>query len=131
MNKVFLGGTANNSSWRKELIKELKIDYFDPIVENWTEECIAEEERQKWSECNIHLYVFTPEQHGFYSFVELMDSLYKTNTIFAFSDGFDKAKNKSLNAIGKKVIEWHGMWVSDSEDGSLSNITRLASFLNG
>jgi len=119
MNKVFLGGT-NKSTWRDDLIEKLDIDYFNPIVDDWTEECIREEERQKWSECNIHLY----------SFVELMDSLYKTNTIYVFSEGFDEAKIKSLNAIGQKVKEWHGMWISDNDDGSLSDITRIAEFVN-
>ena len=129
MNKVFLGGT-NKSTWRDDLIEKLDIDYFNPIVDDWTEECIREEERQKWSECNIHLYVFTPEQYGFYSFTELVDSLYKTNTIYVFSEGFDEAKIKSLNAIGQKVKEWHGMWISDNDDGSLSDITRIAEFVN-
>ena len=32
-NKVFLGGTCNNSTWRDELIPQLKIDYFNPVVE--------------------------------------------------------------------------------------------------
>jgi hypothetical protein len=56
MSKVFLGGTTNNSIWRENLIKELKIDYFNPIVDDWNEDCIKEEEKQKWNECNIHLY---------------------------------------------------------------------------
>ena len=33
MKKVFLGGTCNGSSWRDELIKDLKIDYFQPCAE--------------------------------------------------------------------------------------------------
>ena len=51
-NKVFLGGTCNESTWRNELIPLLKIDYFNPVVEDWTPECQAEEERQKNEECN-------------------------------------------------------------------------------
>ena len=35
---VFLGGTCNNSTWRDKLIPLLKIDYFNPVVEDWTEE---------------------------------------------------------------------------------------------
>ena len=50
-NKVFLGGTCNNSTWRNELIPLLNIDYFNPVVEDWTPECQAEEERQKNEEC--------------------------------------------------------------------------------
>ena len=47
-NKVFLGGTCNESTWRVELIPLLKIDYFNPVVEDWTPECQAEEERQEY-----------------------------------------------------------------------------------
>ena len=56
--KVFLGGTCNNSTWRNRLIDNLKIDYFNPVVEDWTPECQAEEERQKNDECNIHMNCF-------------------------------------------------------------------------
>ncbi len=38
-NKVFLGGTCNESTWRDRVIKDLKIDYFNPVVEDWTPEC--------------------------------------------------------------------------------------------
>ena len=33
--KVFLGGTCNESKWRDDLIKLLKIDYFNPVVKDW------------------------------------------------------------------------------------------------
>jgi hypothetical protein len=33
-NKVFLGGTCENTTWRKELIDNLKVDYFNPVVDN-------------------------------------------------------------------------------------------------
>ena len=32
--KVFLGGTCNNSNWRNILIQDLKIEYFDPVVDD-------------------------------------------------------------------------------------------------
>ena len=44
--KVFLGGTCN-SDWRKEFIDFLeyeKIDYFNPVVEDWSADCEANEE---------------------------------------------------------------------------------------
>lgn len=36
--KVFLGGTCEGRDWRNELIPKLKCDYFNPVVEEWTEE---------------------------------------------------------------------------------------------
>ena len=41
--KVFLGGTCNESTWRDDLIKALKINYFNPVVEDWTPDCQQEE----------------------------------------------------------------------------------------
>lgn len=38
-DKIFLGGTCNESTWRDRVIKKLKIDYFNPVVEDWTPEC--------------------------------------------------------------------------------------------
>ena len=45
--KVFLGGTCNGSRWREKIIPMLKIDYFNPVVPDWTPECQEEEKRQK------------------------------------------------------------------------------------
>lgn len=36
--RVFLGGTCNGSMWRDKLIKDLKCDFFNPVVDDWTEE---------------------------------------------------------------------------------------------
>ena len=41
--KVFLGGTCNDSNLRDTLIKMLDIEYFNPVVSDWTEECYQEE----------------------------------------------------------------------------------------
>ena len=47
MKKVFLGGTCNESTWRDELIQMLKIDYFDPVVDDWNERAQREEIKQR------------------------------------------------------------------------------------
>ncbi len=51
--KVFLGGTCNKTTWREELIPLLTIDYFNPVVKDWTPEC-QEIEKQQKELCNIH-----------------------------------------------------------------------------
>lgn len=56
MNKIFLGGTCGDSTWREELKPLLRVPYFDPVVKNWTKECIARENKEK-SESTIRLYV--------------------------------------------------------------------------
>ena len=51
--KIYLGGTCD-SKWRDTLIKKLKVDYFNPVVEDWDLECQKEELRQ----CEIVIYVY-------------------------------------------------------------------------
>lgn len=99
--KVFLGGTCADTNWREQLIPHLKIDYFNPVVEDWTEECIAEEERQK-KICNIHLYLITSEMKGVYSIAEVVQSSHDKNveTFFCvIPDGFTEGELKSLRAV--------------------------------
>lgn len=112
--KVFLGGTWNSSTWRDILTPLLKVDYFNPVVEDWNEETKAEEERQK-DECGIHLYVITPKSIGSYSIAEAIDSAYKNpkGTYFAIltKDGdleMDKKVFDSFYETGKKVVEITG-----------------------
>lgn len=105
-NKVFLGGTCAETTWREDLIvmlKENNISYFNPVVEDWTEECIEIEENEKDNICNIHLYVITKEMKGVYSIAEIMASaLTGKNTIFVvIDDGFDEGQIKSLSATAK------------------------------
>ena len=70
--KVFLGGTCNESTWRDSLIKALKIDYFNPVVDDWTPDCMAEEIKQR-EVCDFCLYVITPKMTGVYSIAEVID----------------------------------------------------------
>ena len=106
--KVFLGGTCGESTWRKTLIPRLTIDYFDPVVENWTPECQKNElvEREN---CDYCLYVITPAMKGVYSIAEVVDDSNKRpdKTIFAFveenENKFTYEQLMSLNAVGKMV----------------------------
>jgi hypothetical protein len=70
--KVFLGGTCNNSTWREKLIPMLKINYFNPVVDEWTPECQEEEIRQK-EICDYCLYTITNEMTGVYSIAKAVD----------------------------------------------------------
>ena len=117
--RVFLGGTCNESLWRDKLIPMLKIDYFNPVVDDWTEECMIEERKQR-EICDFCLYVITPLMTGVYSIAEVIDDSNKrpNRTVFCFLDEdyvnainkegvlrktFDYAQQKSLNQVGKMV----------------------------
>ena len=107
MKRIFLGGTCNNSTWREELIPLLTIDYFNPVVKDWTPECQDEEIRQRET-CDYVLYVITPLMTGVYSIAEVVDDSNKrpTKTIFCFiEDGgeFTKHQKKSLEATAIMV----------------------------
>jgi len=128
MVKVFLGGTCNNSEWRSRLIALLEIDYFNPVVDDWTEGCMKEEVRERET-CDFCLYVITPLMTGVYSIAEAVDDSNKRSdrTLFAFLKEddytyFSDGQIRSLNATAKMIKE-NGAIVFD-------DIASIASWLN-
>jgi hypothetical protein len=130
--KVFLGGTCNESTWRDELIPLLTIDYFNPVVKDWTPECQEEEINQRKT-CDYVLYVITPKMTGVYSIAEAVDDSNKRpeKTIFCFVEdaddplykvNFTKHQLKSLEATGKMIWGNGGGW--------FKSLAEVASFLN-
>lgn len=130
--KVFLGGTCNNSTWRKILKSTLCIEYFDPVVDDWTPDCMEEEKRQRDS-CDYCLYVITPEMTGVYSIAEVVDDSNKrpTKTVFCVLSGyqsgaagarFKEGQWKSLQQVGKMVRGNGGTW--------LHSLVGVADYLN-
>lgn len=78
--RIFLGGTCGESTWREELIPELDnlgLEYFNPVVPDWTPECIEIENQEKNELCNTHLYIITPEMSGVYSIAEMVNSVWE------------------------------------------------------
>lgn len=130
MIKVFLGGTCNSSTWREDLIPNLKCEYFNPVVENWTPECQQEELKQR-KECDYVLYVITSEMTGVYSIAEVVDDSNKRpeSTIFCIlSEGFTSGQLKSLYAVSDLVRSNGGFFfhelieVSDFLNSRLSKV---------
>lgn len=109
--KIFLGGTCNESTWRDELIPMLEkngIDYFNPIVKDWTPECQDEELKQR-EICDYCLYTITPKMTGVYSIAEAVDDSNKKpdRTLFCYIDEkneeYSEAQLKSLKMVSKMV----------------------------
>ena len=126
--KVFLGGTCNGSFWREDLISKLIIDYFNPVVPDWTEECYQEELRQR-EVCDYVLYTITPAMTGVYSIAEVVDDSNKRprKTILCIltADGsleYSQAQFKSLLAVSKMVEKNGGLVFTD--------LSTLAEYLN-
>ena len=127
--KVFLGGTCNGSTWRDTLIPFLKIDFFNPVVPDWTEECYQEELRQRES-CDICVYVITPKMTGVYSIAEVIDDSNKRpeKTVFCVltndgDDVFNLGQIKLLKAVAR-MVETNG-------GKSFANLYDLELYLNG
>lgn len=128
MKKVFLGGTCNGSQWRDKLIKMIKCDYFNPVVEDWTEEAQREEIKQRYF-CDYILYVITPKMTGVYSIAEVVEDAIKRpeKTLFAFltadeNDTFKLHQIKSLNQVARLIKENGAKVFNDLEE--------VANFLN-
>lgn len=111
--RIFLGGTCNNSTWRNDLIKliEEKMEYFNPVVDNWTEECFKKEMREK-EKCDYLLFTITPLMTGVYSIAEVVDYSNKKPEKVLFcvleKDGdkeFDKGQMKSLEKVKEMINE--------------------------
>ena len=121
MKKVFLGGTCNGSLWRDDVIKKLKIHYYNPCGETWTPDMMKEELRQR-EECNFCLYVITPKIEGFYSIAEIADDSNKRpeKTVFCFikedeEKKFSDVQIKSLEQVAK-MIKKNGVTVFKTLD---------------
>ena len=112
MTRIFLGGTCNGSTWRDKLmpmLDRLGIDYFNPVVEDWTPEC-QERELKEREACDICLYTITPKMMGVYSIAEVVDDSNKrpekTVLIILAEEGdlsFSDGQFRSLHASGKIV----------------------------
>lgn len=127
MSKIFLGGTCNNSTWRNQIEKLVQVATFNPVVDDWTEECQAIEMDEKDNKCDIHLYVITSQMTGVFSIAEVMDSVHnktKKTLLHVIPDGFDKEQLKSLKAVVNLVKLRGGIAYIDSE------LNRTARVLN-
>jgi hypothetical protein len=120
--KVFLGGTCAGTTWRDKLIKLLEpnIDYFNPVVDDWTPAC-QEREIKERQECDFVLYVITPKMKGVYSIAEVVQdsNVRPDKTIFCVLEQdyskmgysetltFDEFQIRSLNMV-KQIVHDNG-----------------------
>lgn len=116
--KVFLGGTCNGDNWRKEIIKNLKCEYFNPVVSEWGPAAQLLETVQKERLCKIHLYVITSKMLGCFSIAEAVDSVHnkKIQTIFQVRPkGFDEPPLNSLKNVIKLIVSRGGLAYMDDD----------------
>lgn len=116
------------------LLDKLGIPYFNPVVADWTPECMEREIRER-DICDVNLYVITPKMTGVYSIAEVADDSNKRpeKTVFAFineDDGekFTTHQIKSLVQTGKLVRGNGGAYVEISD--IVDPIEMIAYFLD-
>ncbi len=103
--RVFLGGSCNGSRWRNRMMVYLYdegVDYFNPVVDDWTPEHQEEEIKQR-AECDYCLYTITPKMKGVYSIAEAVDDSNKrpNKTIIVMLKGDD--------GIGFTPAQWESL----------------------
>lgn len=126
--KVFLGGTCAGWKWRDELQPLLKCEYYNPIVENWSEEDRLREVHERETSDYV-LYGITNGIQGVYSIAEAVDDSNKRPKKTLFLNlykeddrSFTKKMAHSLKAT-ENLLKSNGVRVFD-------NIEEVAEFLN-
>ena len=126
--KVFLGGTCAGWKWRNKLQPLLGCDYYNPIVENWSEEDRLREVHERETSDYV-LYGITNGIKGVYSIAEVVDDSNKRPEKTLFLNlykeddrAFTKQMNHSLKAV-ENLLKSNGVKVFNS-------IEDVAEFLN-
>lgn len=125
-NTVFLGGTCAGSTWREELIPLLKINHFNPVVEDW-DKAARERELEERATTDFCLYYLTPEMKGIYSIAEVVDDSCKRpwKTILYFpwdQEAWGRQMFQSLLALRALVVA--------NGAKSFHDMKNLANYLN-
>lgn len=115
--RAALFGTSTGSGWRERLIPLLKCAHFNPIVPEWNAEAQAQEELVKRTASAL-VFVITPMQKGFYSFVEITDLAIKDpkRLYLCFLDNdagttWSDEQGKSIEAIKSYLTKTCGMTI--------------------
>jgi len=132
MKKVFMGGTCvktdEDITYREKLIPMLMIDSFNPVVDNWTDDCYEEELRQR-ENCDFCLYVITPQMEGVYSIAEVVDDSNKRpeKTVFCYLPEFG---GEIFEAHALKALSKVAVMVNDNGGKSFTSLVDVAHYLN-
>ena len=125
--KVFLGGTCHGTDWRDYLISRLTCNYFNPVVDDWNEEAIQREFKER-EECDYLLYWITPKIQGVASIAEVIDDCHRRKGCVVFGygytpDGVFEAKMlRSLSHVGRLV--------RNSGNFAFDTLDAVAAYLN-
>lgn len=130
MKKVFLGGTCADSKWRNKLIPKLEIDYFNPVVKNWTPDCQKEEIKQRET-CDYVLYVLSRIKSA-YSIAEVIDDSNKRpeKTIVCVLKEKDRQGRNVLNPREVKGLDAVARMAERNGAAYFKTLEDVANYLN-
>lgn len=111
-NVVGLFGTCGSSKWRAPIMTQLDlvgIKYFNPVVEDWTPECRANEVHHASTD-KVIVTVITGETEGVGSLAELgwmaLGAKERGQYLVIFiEDHPDKSNNKVRDLVRKYIID--------------------------
>lgn len=104
---IFLGGTCAGDPWRKTIepwLEEHRYDYYDPVVPDWTPDCIQAENNFKENKMDCFLALLTPKMKGVYSIAEIMNEIMEVR-----EGGYGSVL---LGVLGSRDDWGEGMWRS-------------------
>ena len=106
----------------------LEINYFNPIVDNWTEDCMEQEILERKT-CDYCLYAITPKMTGVYSIAEVVDDSNKRpeKTILVL---LRFEKDKSFTKGQWKSLSRDAWMVKDNGSQVFYNLEEAANYMN-
>lgn len=117
--------------WRADMknsLDTLGVDYFDPVVADWTATAMANEKRER-AACDVCLFTITPKMTGVFSIAEVVDDSnkrpQKTILVLLREDGtrqFTEGQWRSLTAVAAMVSENGARVFYDLHSAALSII---------
>ena len=130
MPTVFLGGTCAGDTWRDELISLLKIDYFNPVVDNWTEDAQRREREQRILSDYI-LYVIRTTASA-YSIAEAVEDAVKRpkKTIVCILPFSTREHDQNVREHEEKALDAIEQLIHRNGAKICKNLTEIAEYLN-
>jgi hypothetical protein len=146
---VFLGGSCNPTTWRKDhlvpLLEELGVSYYNPQIDEWYPELIAIEREAK-DNAKIHFFVVNNQTRGMASMIEVAElvsrAFFQNNGVHVLvmiddvptdaheicGEQLTTAAIKDLNRARmylREIVHLHGGRLFDNLDAAMAGLRRI------
>ena len=130
--KVFLGGTCSGYDWRSEFVPLIHCDWYNPIVEDWTEEDRQREVQERES-CDYVLYAVTQDMAGVYSIAEVVDDSNKRPEKTLFVNLYKPRSDDSSAQMARSLLAVESLLASNGVRcfNSLQEVADLLNAISG